>query len=50
MSKIGLIIGREYFTRVKKKSFIIMTIVGPLLFAALTIVALILVIVTSLFF
>jgi len=31
MSKIGLITKREYFTRVKKKSFIIMTILGPLL-------------------
>jgi ABC-2 type transport system permease protein len=31
MSKIGLIIRREYLTRVKKKSFIIMTILGPLL-------------------
>lgn len=33
MSKIGLIIKREYLTRVKKRSFIIMTILGPLLFA-----------------
>jgi ABC-2 type transport system permease protein len=31
MSKIGLIIKREYVTRVKKKSFIIMTLLGPLL-------------------
>lgn len=31
MSKIGLIIGREYFTRVKKKSFLVMTILVPLL-------------------
>lgn len=31
MSKIGLIIGREYFTRVRKKSFLIMTILVPLL-------------------
>ncbi len=37
MSKIGLIIKREYSTRVKKKSFIIMTIIGPILFAALMI-------------
>ncbi len=29
MSKIGLIIGREYFTRVKKKSFLITTILVP---------------------
>ncbi|MEP4533343.1 MAG: ABC transporter permease [Cyclobacteriaceae bacterium] len=33
MNNIGLIIGREYLSRVKKKSFIIMTILGPLLFA-----------------
>jgi len=33
MNKIGLIIRREYLTRVRKKSFIIMSIVGPLLFA-----------------
>ncbi len=35
MSKIGLIIGREYKTRVRKKSFIVMTLLGPILFAAL---------------
>ncbi len=34
MHKIGLIISREYLTRVRKKSFIVMTILGPLLFAA----------------
>lgn len=33
MGKIGLIIQREYFSRVKKKSFIIMTLLGPLLMA-----------------
>ena len=38
MNKIGLIIGREYITRVRKKSFIIMTIIGPILFAAIIIV------------
>lgn len=38
MSKISLIIQREYLTRVKKKSFLIMSIVGPILFAALMIV------------
>lgn len=32
MNKIGLILEREYLTRVKKKSFIIMTILGPILF------------------
>src|SRR3954470_896619 len=30
MNKIGLIIGREYFTRVKKKSFLLTTILVPL--------------------
>ncbi len=35
MSNISLILKREYLTRVKKKSFIIMTIVGPILMAAL---------------
>ncbi len=38
MGKISLIIGREYFTRVKKKSFIIMSVLGPLLMAAMMIV------------
>jgi len=38
MGKIGLIIRREYLTRVRKKSFIIMTILGPLLMAGLFIV------------
>ncbi len=38
MSKISLIIEREYITRVKKKTFIIMTILGPILIAALWIV------------
>ena len=35
MNKIFLIIKREYVVRVKKKSFIIMTILAPLLMAAL---------------
>lgn len=35
MSKTAIIIKREYISRVKKKSFIILTIVGPVLFAAL---------------
>lgn len=35
MNRIGLIISREYFTRVKKKSFLIMTILTPLLFAGM---------------
>ena len=34
MNKISLIIQREYISRVKKKSFIIMSIIGPLIFAA----------------
>lgn len=38
MKKISLIIQREYLTRVRQKSFIIMTIIGPLLMAALFIV------------
>ncbi len=38
MNKIKLIISREYLTRVKKKSFIVMTILGPVLFAAMMIV------------
>ena len=31
MNKIGLIISREYITRVRKKSFLIMSLLGPLL-------------------
>jgi len=38
MNKIFTIIKREYLSRVKKKTFIIMTIIGPLLMAALMIV------------
>lgn len=38
MNKIMLIIKREYLTRVRKKSFIIMSIVGPLLFGLIMIV------------
>jgi len=38
MRKIWLIIKREYLVRVRKKTFIVMTIVGPLLMAALMIV------------
>jgi ABC-2 type transport system permease protein len=37
MRKIWLIIKREYLVRVRKKSFIVMTLVGPLLMAALII-------------
>ena len=35
MNKIFLIIQREYMVRVKKKSFIVMTLLGPLLFGSL---------------
>ena len=38
MNKIGLIIKREYLTRVRKRSFIIMTILGPILMAAIYII------------
>ena len=34
MNKILLILQREYLTRVKKKSFIVMTLLGPVLMAA----------------
>lgn len=37
-NKIGVVFAREYLIRVKKKSFIIMTLVTPILFAALMIV------------
>lgn len=40
MGKIGLIIRREYFTRVRKKSFIIMTFLGPILIGGVLAVAL----------
>jgi ABC-2 type transport system permease protein len=38
LNKIKLIIAREYLTRVKKKSFIVMTFLGPILMAALMLV------------
>ncbi|MEQ9064150.1 MAG: ABC transporter permease [Vicingaceae bacterium] len=38
MNKIRLIIAREYLSRIRKRSFIIMTILGPLLMAAIMIV------------
>ena len=34
MNKISLIIRMEYLTRIRKKSFIIMSLLGPLIFAA----------------
>jgi len=38
MNKISVIIKREYITRVRKKSFIIMTILAPLLMAGLFVI------------
>ena len=38
MSKINLIIQREYLTRVKKRSFIVLTFLGPLLMASIWII------------
>ena len=38
MTKIGLIIKREYLTRVRKRSFLIMTFLGPILMAAIYII------------
>jgi ABC-2 type transport system permease protein len=38
MNKIWLILQREFITRVKKKSFLIMTILGPVLFGGIMIV------------
>ena len=38
MSKIGLIIRREYITRVRKRSFIIMSVLGPVIFAAFMVI------------
>lgn len=35
MGKVGLIVKREYLSRVKKKSFLVMTILGPLLMAGI---------------
>jgi len=42
MNKTWLILQREYLTRVKKTSFIVMTFLGPLLMAALMIVPIVL--------
>ena len=38
MNKIGLIIKREYMTRVRKRSFLILTFLGPILMAAIYII------------
>ncbi|MFN3404351.1 MAG: ABC transporter permease [Cytophagaceae bacterium] len=40
MNKIMLIIQREYITRIRKKSFVILSLLGPLLFAIVLIVPL----------
>lgn len=37
-NKIGIIISREYSSRVKKKSFILLTLLTPLLFAAMIVI------------
>jgi ABC-2 type transport system permease protein len=42
MNKLGLIIGREYFSRVKKKSFILTTILTPIGFVAFFVVIILL--------
>lgn len=42
MKKIWLIIQREYLTRVRKKSFVVMTFLGPILMASVWIVPLLL--------
>lgn len=38
MNKTSLIIQREFLSRVRKRSFIIMSVIGPLLFAAMIVV------------
>jgi len=38
MSKTFLIVKREYMTRVRKKSFLIMSVLGPILFAAFMVI------------
>jgi ABC-2 type transport system permease protein len=38
MNKIGIIIKREYLTRIKKRSFVVMTLLGPILLASLMVV------------
>jgi ABC-2 type transport system permease protein len=42
MNKIRLVIRREYLTRVRKRSFVIMTILGPILMASVFILPIIL--------
>ena len=38
MNTVGLVIQREYITRVRKKSFIILTLLMPLLMVALSVI------------
>ena len=38
LNKIGIIIGREYTTRVKKKSFILTTLLTPVFMAVLILI------------
>jgi len=38
MSKIGMIIRREYLTRVRKRSFLVMSVLGPIIFAAFMVI------------
>ena len=38
ISKLGIIIQREYLNKVKKKSFLLITFLAPILFAALCII------------
>ena len=42
MNKTWLIISREYITRVRKKSFLLMTVLGPLFFALIMVLPIIL--------
>lgn len=42
MNKIKIIIKREYLTRIRKKSFIVMTFLGPILLCALCVVPILL--------
>jgi ABC-2 type transport system permease protein len=42
MNTIKLIIAREYLSRVRKKSFLLMTLLGPILISALFVVPILL--------
>ena len=41
MKKIWLVIQREYLTRVRKRSFVVMTILGPILMASVFVIPMI---------